>query len=125
MEVLVDSSVWIDYFRSGKNANMLDFLIEENLLVINDLILAELIPFLKIKNQRKLIRLLYDVRRLELIIDWNEITNFQYSCIKKGMNGVGIPDLIIAQNARQNYCKIYTLDQHFKKMEQVLNIKLM
>ena len=52
MPVLVDSTIWIDYFRSGKNSNKLDYFIEENILFINDLILAELIPFLKIKKQR-------------------------------------------------------------------------
>ena len=45
MSVLVDTSVWIEYFRSGNNFEKLDFLIDENLVVTNDLILAELIPF--------------------------------------------------------------------------------
>ena len=44
MSVLVDTSVWVNYFRSGKDSGKLDFLIDENLIVINDLILAELVP---------------------------------------------------------------------------------
>ena len=51
MSVLVDTSIWIDYFRGGNDSIQMDFLIDENLLVINDLILAELIPFLKIQNE--------------------------------------------------------------------------
>ena len=47
MSVLVDTSVWIEYFRTGNYSEKVDFLIDENLLVINDLILAELIPFLR------------------------------------------------------------------------------
>ncbi len=31
MSVLVDSSVWIEYFRGSVNGENLDFLIEENL----------------------------------------------------------------------------------------------
>ncbi|MCD6298843.1 MAG: PIN domain-containing protein [Deltaproteobacteria bacterium] len=50
---MVDTSVWIEYFRGGNNFEKLDLLIDENLVVINDLILAELTPFLKIGNQRK------------------------------------------------------------------------
>jgi len=50
---------------------------------------------------------------------------FQVKCIKKGINGVGIPDLIIAQNARQNDCAIYSLDRHFVLMEKVLNIEVL
>ncbi len=40
MRVLVDSSVWINWFR-GSGGDELDTLIDENLLAINDLILAD------------------------------------------------------------------------------------
>ena len=108
MPALVDSSVWIDYFRSGENSSKLDWLIDENLPVINDLILAELIPFLKIKNQRKIIRLLGSVSKLRFNIDWDQIIDYQHKLLKKGINGIGIPDLIIAQNAIQNHCEIFS-----------------
>ncbi len=42
MAVLVDTSVWIDYFRTGNQSAELDDLIDENVIVTNDLILAEL-----------------------------------------------------------------------------------
>ena len=124
MPALVDSSVWIDYFRSGENSSKLDWLIDENLPVINDLILAELIPFLKIKNQRKIIRLLGSVSKLRLNIDWDQIIDYQHKLLKKGINGIGIPALIIAQNAIQNHCEIYSLDSHFKLMKPVIRLKL-
>ena len=56
MSVLVDTSIWIEYFRSGDSSAKLDFLIDENLIVINDLILAELVPSLRIRNQQKLVK---------------------------------------------------------------------
>jgi hypothetical protein len=112
MSVLVDTSVWIEYFRGGNNFEKLDFLIDENLVVINDLILAELIPFLKIRNQRKVIKLLNHINKLEIHIEWDQLIEFQYKCLKNGLNGVGIPDLIIIQNAKQNHCEIYSLDNH-------------
>ncbi len=124
MQVLVDSSVWIDYFRGGGNSDKLDFLIDENILVINDLILAELIPFLRIKNQYNLIDLLNFVERLDLKIDWEQIIDFQHKCLRRGINGIGIPDLIIAQNALQNHCKIFSLDQHFELMRTPLELAL-
>jgi len=113
MSVLVDTSVWIGYFRGGDNSERLDFLIDENLLVINDLILAELVPFLKVQNKRNIINLLYNINRLILSINWRQILEYQYECLKNGLNGIGIPDLIIAQNAKQNRCQIYSLDNHF------------
>jgi len=125
MSVLVDTSIWVEYFRGGGNAAKLDVLINENLIVINDLILAELVPFLKIRNQHTLIDLLCEVKSLKLKIDWDEIIDFQFRCLKNGLNGIGIPDLIIAQNAKQNLCGIYTLDNHFSLMKESLGLELM
>ena len=124
MSVLVDTSIWVEYFGKGYNLEKLDFLIDENLVVTNDLILAELIPFLKIRNQRKLVNLLYKINKLEIVVNWEQIIDYQYKCLKKGLNGIGIPDLIIAQNAKQNHCSIYSLDNHFNLMENILNITL-
>lgn len=125
MPVLVDTSMWINYFKSGDESTQIDFLIDENLLVTNDLILTELIPFLKVRNQTRVINLLRNINRLELFINWNEIIDYQYECLKNGLNGVGIPDLLIAQNAKQNRCKIYSLDNHFKLMQDILELQLM
>ena len=124
MSVLVDTSVWVEYFRSGNNLDKLDFLIDENLVVINSLILAELIPFLKVRNQRKLIGLLNKINKLEIMVNWEQLIDYQYKCLQKGINGIGIPDLIIAQNAKQNQCSLYSLDNHFNLMQDVLTIKL-
>ena len=124
MSVLIDTSVWIEYFRGGNNFEKLDFLIDENLVVINELILTELIPFLKIRNQRKVIKLLNHINKLEIHIEWDQLIEFQYKCLKNGLNGVGIPDLIIIQNAKQNHCEIYSLDNHFKLIKDIVKIKL-
>jgi predicted nucleic acid-binding protein len=116
MSVLVDTSIWIEYFRSGNDSEKLDFLIDENLIVINDLILAELVPSLRVRNQRKIVSLLRNINKLELSISWDQIIEFQFKCLKNGLNGIGIPDLIVAQNAKQNQCTIYSLDNHFELM---------
>ena len=124
MSVLVDTSIWIEYFRTGNNSEKLDFLIDENLIVINDLILAELTPPLRVRNQRKIVKLLYNINKLELSINWNQLIEFQFKCLKNGLNGIGIPDLIVAQNAKQNHCEIYSLDSHFKLMKDIIRLQL-
>jgi hypothetical protein len=124
MSVLVDTSIWVAYFRSGENSEKIDFLIDENLVVINDLILAELVPSLKVCNQRKIINLLYHIKKLELYINWDQIITFQSKCLKKGLNEIGIPDLIVAQNAKQNRCEIYSLDNHFNLIKDILELQL-
>ena len=124
MSVLVDTSIWIDYFRSGAHSEKLNFLLDENLVVINDLILTELTPFLRIKNQRKIIRLLQSINRLPLSIDWDQIAEDQYKCLRDGINGIGVPDLIISQNAKQHHCPIYAFDKHFRWMKDTIDIWL-
>ena len=124
MPVLVDTSIWIAYFRTGNNSEKLDFLIDENLIVMNDLILAELVPSLRVRNQRKIVRLLNEINKLELSINWDQIIWFQFKCLKSGLNGIGIPDLIVAQNAKQNHSEIYSLDSHFKLMKDILKLQL-
>lgn len=124
MQVLVDSSVWIDYFKDGGRSEILDYLIDENIVVTNDLILAELIPFLRMRNQRKVVRLLETLKKLSMDIIWDEIIEYQYRCLKNGVNGIGLPDLVIAQNAKQHHAEIYTLDNHFAMMKNVLELEL-
>jgi len=124
MEVLVDTSIWIDYFRGGINSSDLDHLIDENIIVINDIVLAELVPYLKIKKQTKVIKLLHEINCIPMSINWEEVIEFQVKCLKNGANGVGIPDLIIAQNAKEHNCKVYSLDKHFRLLNQVLKVKL-
>ncbi len=116
MEVLVDTSVWIDYFRSGDKSTKLDTLIDENLVVTNDLILAELLPLLIIRKESNVVTLLKSVKNNIVHPDWDEIIDYQVSCLKSGSTGIGIPDLLIAQNSIQNNISVYSIDKHFKFM---------
>ncbi len=118
MEVLVDTSVWIDYFRSGEQSDKLEFLIDENLIVINDLIITELLPLLFVKKENKVVKLLKIIKNNMLYPDWDEIIDYQVACLKSGSTGIGIPDLLIAQNSIQNNIPVYSIDKHFKFMHK-------
>ncbi len=124
MSILVDSSIWIDYFRNGGHGTALDQLLDDNALAVNDLILAELIPALKLRRQQTLIKLLQTIRRLPLQIDWHDIMNMQVKCLRQGINKIGLPDLIIAQNAMQYQALLFTQDKHFKLISPHLSLSL-
>lgn len=125
MPILVDSSVWIDYFRDGRHSSGLDQLIDNNLIATNALILTELIPALTIHKEKKLITLLRLLPILPLTIDFEEITHWQTQCLKKAINGIGIPDFIIAQNAQQHHAALYTLDNHFTQLHPIISLALL
>jgi hypothetical protein len=80
--------------------------------------------FLKVRNQRKIIDLLHSIDKLKLSIDWNEIIGFQFKCLKNGLNGISIPALVVAQNAKQNNSAVYFLDNHFRLMKDILELHL-
>lgn len=113
MKVLIDSSVWVAYFRGVTDVATVDWLIEEGLIVTNDLILAELTPPLLVRKERKLVGLLREIECIPLTLDWGGIIEMQVICLRNGINKVGIPDLIIAQHAIQNSLSLFSLDKHF------------
>ena len=124
MRVLVDSSVWIDYFRAGRHAKELESLLDNGRVVINDLVLAELIPALHVKRQSHLIDLLRELEREPLLPDWDEVIRLQITCLRHGVNGVGIPDLLIAQNAMQNGLELMARDGHFRQLARYAPLQL-
>ncbi|MBD3241778.1 MAG: PIN domain-containing protein [Chitinivibrionales bacterium] len=124
MNVLVDSSVWIDFFRDEGKAGFVEDLIDEDLLVTNELILAELVPALSHRGETELVSLLQAVRRQPMSIDWQEIIGMQTLCLSQGINGVGLPDLLIAQNALQGGLRLLSNDKHYVLLAQHLPLLL-
>jgi len=125
MNVLVETSAWIDYLRVGTLNRTFNSLIDDNRIVINELILTELISTLAVQKQSKFIALLHLFPKQPILIDWDEIRIMQTQCLKKGLNGIGIPDLIITQNAIQNHTLLYTLDKHFRLLTGITSLELL
>jgi predicted nucleic acid-binding protein len=123
MSVLIDTCIWIDYFRGTGYGEEIDYLIDEDMLVTNELVLAELTPSLLLRGENELVSLLHDIRRCPLTIDWSKIVAMQVSCLQDGINKVGIPDLIIAQNAINNGFRLFSSDKHFRLLAQILPLK--
>jgi hypothetical protein len=116
----VDSSVWIEYFSGRKEAAVLDELIDKNKLCINNLILSELIPFLRMKKENTLIKILMTIKNIAVKINWEEIIDYQEINLRNGINKISIADLIIVQNVRDNNLRLYSLDKHFELMSRYI-----
>lgn len=122
--VIVDSSVWISFFKGKDEHGKLAALLDDGAVCVNDLILAELIPFLRHRKEEKIIDLLEMVENIPLAIDWRDIIHTQTVCLKHGINNVGIPDLIIAQNVIKNNLRLYSLDHHFPTIAKHTALKM-
>jgi predicted nucleic acid-binding protein len=121
---LIDSSVWIEYFKGNRMYSFITDLIYTNAICTNDIILTELLPSIIHKGENELADLLNSLRKNILIIDWQEIQNIRILNLKHGNNNVGISDIIIAQNCIQNELKLITNDKHFGIMTQYIPLKL-
>lgn len=122
-KILIDSSVWISFFKGTTEGKLLFPLLDSNSACINDLILAELIPSLNHKKEMILAGLLKSIERLKIEIDWEDIIHIQTINLKNGINKVGVPDLIIAQNAIQNKIRLFSFDKHFEIMKKHIGLK--
>ena len=124
MSVLVDTSVWVEYLRGRRVLDEVDFLIDEGLLITNELIQAELLPSLLARGEEELVALLRELPICRLRIDWHGIEMLQVTCLRNGIDKVGISDLIIAQNAMQNGLRTFAVDKHFRLLRQVMPLDL-
>ena len=99
-------------------------LIDSNRICTNDLILAELVPLLALKHENHLIELLGHIEKIQLEIDWQQLIFMQSENLKNGINKVGLPDLIIIQNAVDSDSLLFTFDRHFELMKDLFGLKL-
>lgn len=124
MKILLDTSVWIDYFKGGKYSSKVDRLIEMNVIATCGMVLAELLPFLEHQKEKKVISLLKKIPFLEYTLDWDKLMTDQIICLGEGVNKVGIPDLIIVETIKQNDATLCSLDKHFYLMYSILGFDI-
>jgi predicted nucleic acid-binding protein len=121
--VLVDSSVWIAYFRSG-GLEKLDRLIQEDLACINQLIFTELAPVLMQRKENEILAGLQALEMVPLKIDWEIIREYQLMNLENGIIKVGIPDMIILQQVIDLKLSLFSFDNHFRLMRNHLTFDL-
>lgn len=122
--ILVDTSVWIDYFREGKHADTLDHLILMDLVCTNEIILTELIPALSHRKQQEVIEALLALPCIPYTIFWEGTRLLQKLNLQNGINKVGLPDLMIAQHCMSAHLELWSLDKHFELMSKNVELKL-
>lgn len=128
-KVLVDSSVWIDFFRGVQSweAAILDKLLAEELVCITGLIKAEIIPSARTNKEAALIResfaALPTLRDPESM--WGTIVDWRTRLRKRGVSGISIADLIIAVAGYAHNKLILAKDRHFEIMKKELGINLL
>jgi predicted nucleic acid-binding protein len=125
--VLVDTSVWIAFFRekSSTPAKALDTLLEEGEVCICGLIEAELIPGLRQNDRERVRSLLAGVSRIEIPPDiWSHLIKIQESALAQGLGPFSIPDLLLTSLAIRNNIPVFSLDRHFEDLSRLTSLTL-
>ncbi|MBN1184902.1 MAG: PIN domain-containing protein [Bacteroidales bacterium] len=122
--VLLDTSAWIDYFEGAKHTPQIDSLLDDRAVCINKIIICELYPFLHVNKQFELLDLLKAVPEIPLTIDWDKIISYQTTILKNSIKRIGIPDLIILDNAIQTDISILTLDKPLLQLKSIIKFKV-
>ena len=125
--VLVDTSVWIDYFR-GRNSpqtNKLDELIDDERIATGDLIIAELMQGFRTKGQIVAARNI--ISRLEYFdlvgkdIAFKAAENYRL-LRKEGITIRKTIDIVIGTFCIENNFKLLHADRDFEPMTEYLGL---
>lgn len=126
--VLIDTSAWIDFFRDASSpfGEVVDRLLAENLACTCHLVIAELTPAASSRLEYE--ELLSSLRALPLLSDppdlWDRVMESGFLLRQKGVNGIGIPDRIIAAVAGFHNIPVFSKDRHFAAMRDHLGLSL-
>ena len=125
--VLVDTSVWIVFFRKDFSpiAEELDILLDEGEACVCGLVEAELIPGLRREERGKVRALMAGLPCLEIAPDiWADVANIQERSLAQGLGPFSIPDLVLAAVALRHKTPLFSLDRHFRSISRVTGLQL-
>ena len=126
-KVLVDTSVWIRYFRDKcpDLSKKVDEILATGEVYVPKIVIAELIQGSKSEREVSIVEEFIDAFN---IIDqkedtWIKAGKVSYHLKKKGKT-VNLADCYIAVIARDHDCRVLTLDEHFQDIQKVLDVHL-
>lgn len=115
--ILVDTSVWIDFFRGRPIAFKLNHLIEQGEIATIGCVWGELAQGARSRQEIEILEGYWNnLPKLNETGIWFEagMLSFENKYFSKG---IGLIDLAILAAARKNNCRIWTLD---KKLQAIL-----
>jgi len=126
--IVVDSSVWIDYFTGNvtPETDHLDSLLGQELIAIGDLVLAEVLQGFRadkdFRKARDLLLSLHVVNMLDTTIALKSAANFR-ALRKMGLTVRKTVDSIIATYCIENRLPLLHCDKDFQPFHRHLGLK--
>ena len=125
--ILIDTSVWIEYFRnqSAGLVVLVEKIAKSGKICVPRVVMAELIQGAKSEKE---ISVIGEFMEAFGILDqtdqtWLKAGRQSYELKRKGKN-INLTDCYIAVLAQENNCAVLTLDRHFKDIHQHTGLPL-
>ncbi len=125
--ILIDTSIWIDYFRTPKTplTDEISSLLRNGRICYADIVALELIRGAKTRKELSILDVLFSTihRLIPCEKTFREAGLLGYHLARKGAT-LGTVDLLIAQFSIENDVQLYTRDQHFQTIAGMAPLKL-
>lgn len=125
--ILIDTSVWIEYFRNQTPAfaGYVAEIVKTSEICVPRIVVAELMQGAKSEKELSVIAEFMEAFNIIDQTDqtWIKAGRLSHELRRKGKN-VNLTDCYIAVIAQENNCAIFTLDRHFKDIRQYAEIHL-
>ena len=126
-KVLIDTSVWIAYFKADDPAlvGLVENIMTVAEICVPKVVLAELTQGARTEQEISTLR---EFVGAFTIIDqndetWEKAGRLSFQMKRKGIS-IHLADCYIAVIAYENRCRLLTLDKHFKEIKRFLGIEL-
>ncbi len=123
-EIIVDTSVWIEFFR-GKELPLLESALKEGRVLLTPIVLAELMSGVRTENEKeKLKNFLFQLEVAPHDRDhWLQVGLLRAKASKKGIS-LSTPDAHVAQCVIDCQGLLYSFDKIFEKLAKLIPLKL-
>ena len=122
MNVLVDSSVFIEFLR-GRGDGTLEILLLNNQVLLSQVARLELVAGSRRKEDQVLEKLLSGMRQIPEFPPAMLVQELLMRARGRGLLG-GFPDLMLLADAKREKAPLYTLDRKLSRLAEELKIKL-
>jgi hypothetical protein len=126
MRVLVDTSVWIEFFKANSSvSNNLELLLIEDSVEICGVVLFELLQGIKSESEKLKIKdILLNLPYVEINKNiWQKSAEISLNIKKKGYT-IPFSDILIGTLAIENNFSVFTLDKHFELIPELTLYKI-
>ncbi|MBI2083907.1 MAG: PIN domain-containing protein [Deltaproteobacteria bacterium] len=124
-ELIVDTSVWIDFF-SGKTLPELEQALKDGRVLLSPIVRAELLSgTMTTAKEKQLVDFLEDLNFHETTeAHWTAVGRARRLFREKGLR-VSVPDAHVAQCALETNGLLYSFDTIFSKIAQIVPIRIL